>query len=215
MELMKEKEELRQTLAKMEKIVEENKELQSTMVDYENTTKELTSQLEHLRGAQRERTLLEEEFETVTSTLGRVQIDKSQMERDIVSLNMELERLTQDLASLNNENLKLQEEFEESRWHRESKLEEELRATKAQIEKEFQEKFDRLEKDNEKLTKEMLKHMRRADELSETLKGVNNELKDEAEKCEMLSKRISDLETQNGDFGHVQSKLKLNYQRTL
>lgn len=45
-------------------------------------------------------------------------------------------------------------------------------AARLQIEKEFQEKFDQLERDNEKLTKEMLKHMRRAEELSRTVDEV-------------------------------------------
>jgi len=43
---------------------------------------------------------------------------------------------------------------------------------KIALEKEFNEKRDQLEKNNEKLTKEMLKHMRRADELSETIQLV-------------------------------------------
>ena len=43
---------------------------------------------------------------------------------------------------------------------------------KLKLEKTFQKKFDHLEKDNEKLTKDMLIHMRRANELSETLQSV-------------------------------------------
>ena len=43
---------------------------------------------------------------------------------------------------------------------------------KLKLEKTFQDKFDHLEKDNEKLTKDMLKHMRRANELSETMQTV-------------------------------------------
>ena len=43
---------------------------------------------------------------------------------------------------------------------------------KLKLEKTFQMKFDHLEKDNEKLTKDMLIHMRRANELSETLQSV-------------------------------------------
>jgi len=79
--------------------VEENKEFQSAMMEYEGTIKELTSQLEHLRAGQRERSLIEEELETLASTLGRVQIDKSKMERDIAGQKSELERLTRDLAA--------------------------------------------------------------------------------------------------------------------
>ena len=54
-----------------------------------------------------------------------------------------------------------------------SKLETELLTSKAQMKKEFQEQFDRLEKDNEKLTKNMLQHMKRVNELSEELNGVS------------------------------------------
>ena len=53
------------------------------MMEYEGTIKELTTQLDHLRGAQRERTLLEEELEALANTLGRIQLDKTQMEKDI------------------------------------------------------------------------------------------------------------------------------------
>lgn len=69
------------------------------MMDYEATIKELTQQLDVLRGAQRERGLLEGELEALANTLGRVQIDKSQMEKDMASQKTELERLTHDLAS--------------------------------------------------------------------------------------------------------------------
>ena len=45
---------------------------------------------------------------------------------------------------------------------------------KNQVRMELQDKFDRLERDNEKLTKDMLKHMRRADELNDAMKAVRN-----------------------------------------
>ena len=41
-----------------------------------------------------------------------------------------------------------------------------------QLEKAHKNQFDAVEKDNEKLTKEMLKHLRRADQLSETVNTV-------------------------------------------
>lgn len=49
----------------------------------------------------------------------------------------------------------------------------ELLAAKTQARAEWQEKCDRMERESEKLTKEMLKHMRRADELTETLAEVS------------------------------------------
>lgn len=43
---------------------------------------------------------------------------------------------------------------------------------RSELENSFQIKFDQLEKENELLTKDMLKHMRRASELSESLHTV-------------------------------------------
>lgn len=43
---------------------------------------------------------------------------------------------------------------------------------KLDLEKEFQNKFDQLEKENEILTKDMLKHMKRSNELSQSLHEV-------------------------------------------
>lgn len=43
---------------------------------------------------------------------------------------------------------------------------------KSVLEKDLNQKLDQLEKDNEKLTKQMLKHMRRANELTETHEAV-------------------------------------------
>jgi hypothetical protein len=98
---------------------------------------------------------------------------------------------------------------------------------KLALEKEFNEKRDQLEKNNEKLTKEMLKHMRRADELSETVQSVINyffayhyhyfqiifflkveeKLKLKSQKCDSLSKRIVELENQTLSLTDIQNRL--------
>lgn len=44
---------------------------------------------------------------------------------------------------------------------------------KCRIEEHFQSKFDQLEKENETLNKDVLKHMRRANELGETIHTVS------------------------------------------
>lgn len=63
------------------------------MSEYEATIQEMTTQMEKLRGAQIEHNLLEEELKTLAATLGRVQQEKAQVEKDMVQQKIELEEM--------------------------------------------------------------------------------------------------------------------------
>lgn len=94
-----------------------------------------------------------------------------------VSLEEELQRVKEGLKSASESTVgsvskiaSQEAELEETK----GKLSalEKVAEEKLKMEKNFQEKFDQLEKDNERLTKDMLKHMRRANELSDTIQTV-------------------------------------------
>jgi len=69
------------------------------MSEYEATIQEMTTQMEKLRGAQIEHNLLEDELKTLAATLGRVQEEKAQMEKDMAQQKSELEEMSTALTS--------------------------------------------------------------------------------------------------------------------
>ena len=70
------------------------------MSEYEATIQEMTTQMEKLRGAQIEHNLLEDELKTLATTLGRVQEEKAQMEKDMAQQKSELEEMSTALTAL-------------------------------------------------------------------------------------------------------------------
>lgn len=101
----------------------------------------------------------------------KCQIEQSQGRED--ALNEELGRLKEGLNSAS-ESDRGSASMIANKEAELSDIKEKLAAfeiaieNKSALEKVVNEKLDQLEKDNEKLTKDMLKHMRRANELSET-----------------------------------------------
>ncbi|KAI9557627.1 Tryptophanyl-tR synthetase-like protein [Daphnia sinensis] len=79
---------------------------------------------------------------------------------------------------------------------------------KSALEKDLNEKLDQLEKDNEKLTKQMLKHMRRANELTETHEVMEEKLRVKTQKCDSLSNRLIELENESSKFANIQTQLR-------
>ena len=63
------------------------------MTDHETTIEELTAQIGKQTEIMRERRLLEEELQTLSATLGRVQLEKGIMEKEIASQKTELENI--------------------------------------------------------------------------------------------------------------------------
>ncbi|XP_046438329.1 kinesin-like protein KIF20B isoform X1 [Daphnia pulex] len=243
--LLEENERMHKNLSDMKdakaKLTKENAEFRKTMAEYEYTIEELTIQIGQLKTIKRERGLLEEELKTLAATLARVQLGKSQMEKEVdqirnecqvsdeqyeklqiqleesrsreAALKEELKRLKEDLKCASNSTAGSVSEIS-SKEAELLELKEKLVAMKRlkeddklALEKEFNEKRDQLEKNNEKLTKEMLKHMRRADELSETIQSVEEKLKLKSQKCDSLSKRIVELENQTLSLTDIQNRL--------
>lgn len=112
---------------------------------------------------------------------------------------------------------------------------EKLIEEKSLTEENLQEKIDLLEKENETLNKDVLKHMRRANELSESIHEVchlivitfpifsslyfkqmffqlKEELRTKSHKCDSLAARAEELETLNSNYSSVQSQL-LEFQK--
>ncbi|KAK4016551.1 hypothetical protein OUZ56_031508 [Daphnia magna] len=79
---------------------------------------------------------------------------------------------------------------------------------KSVLEKDLNQKLDQLEKDNEKLTKQMLKHMRRANELTETHEAMEEKLRIKTQKCDSLSNRLIEIENDTSNFVHIQAQLR-------
>lgn len=63
------------------------------MAEYEFTVEELTTQIGQLKEIKRERGLLEEELKTLAATLGRVQFEKIQMEKEIATRKTEFDEI--------------------------------------------------------------------------------------------------------------------------
>lgn len=82
------------------KLAEENADFQKAMAEYEYTVEELTAQIGELKEIKRERGLLEEELQTLAATLGRVQLEKIQMEKEIVSRKTEIDEMQHKLKIL-------------------------------------------------------------------------------------------------------------------
>jgi hypothetical protein len=59
------------------------------MAEYEYTIEELTIQIGQLKTIKLERGLLEEELKTLAATLARVQLGKSQMEKEVDQIRNE------------------------------------------------------------------------------------------------------------------------------
>lgn len=70
------------------------------MSEFESTVEELTEQIGRLRESQRERSLLEEELQTLAATLGRVQYEKNLMEKDSFGQKNEMEQMKNQIQSL-------------------------------------------------------------------------------------------------------------------
>ena len=70
------------------------------MSEYEATIQEMATQMEKLRGAQIAHNLLEDELKTLAATLGRVQQEKAQMEKDMAQQKIQLEEMRTTIASL-------------------------------------------------------------------------------------------------------------------
>jgi predicted nuclease with TOPRIM domain len=71
------------------KLTKENAEFRKTMAEYEYTIEELTIQIGQLKTIKLERGLLEEELKTLAATLARVQLGKSQMEKEVDQIRNE------------------------------------------------------------------------------------------------------------------------------
>ena len=69
------------------------------MSEYEATIQEMATQMEKLRGAQIAHNLLEDELKTLAATLGRVQQEKAQMEKDMAQQKIQLEEMSTTIAS--------------------------------------------------------------------------------------------------------------------
>lgn len=78
----------------------ENNEFQKTMVEYESTIKELTILVEQMRIKERSQSLVEEELTILAATLGRLQLEKNQLEKEHVMKKSDLEKLERDLLSI-------------------------------------------------------------------------------------------------------------------
>lgn len=85
----------------------------------------------------------------------------------ISSMKNELEEYKTKLKGSEQRVLELEERLKEEKLRAKEQLDE-----GAKTEKVIKDQFDTIEKDNEKLTKEMLKHLRRADQLSQTVNTV-------------------------------------------
>lgn len=83
------------------KLAKENAEFQKTMAEYEYTIEELTIQIGQLKEIKLERGLLEEELKTLAATLGRVQLEKCQMEKEISNQKTELDQIRNEGQLLN------------------------------------------------------------------------------------------------------------------
>ena len=168
--------------ARQTKLTEENAKFRKAMSEYEATIQEMTTQMEKLRGAQIEHNLLEDELKTLAATLGRVQEEKAQMEKDMAQQKSELEEMSTALTALRVISVIHKPWFllyfqlinfcQEKNSQIEIQLKESLQQKAGVEEKIYQEKLDSLEHENEKLTKQMLKHMRSTTELSETVTKV-------------------------------------------
>ena len=86
----------------------------------------------------------------------------------LFSMTNELEEYRTKLKSSEQQVVDLEEQLKNEKL----KCKERVAEEGAKSEKVFKEQFDTLEKNNEKLTKEMLKHLRRADQLSLTVNTV-------------------------------------------
>jgi hypothetical protein len=73
-----------------DKLAKENAEFRKTIVDHEDTVKDLTIQIGQLKTNKLERGLLEEELKTLpAATLSQVQLGKSQMEKEVDQIRNE------------------------------------------------------------------------------------------------------------------------------
>lgn len=54
---------------------------------------ELTAQMEKFREQQRNQTLMEEELNTLAATLGRVQLEKNQVEKECVNIKNHMDKI--------------------------------------------------------------------------------------------------------------------------
>ena len=97
------------------------------------------------------------------------ELEKCDQSADSLSnLTDELKECQTKLKSSEQQVLELEECLKEEKL----KFEERMAQEEAKSEKVFKDQFDAVEKDNEKLTKDMLKHLRRADQLSLTVNTV-------------------------------------------
>lgn len=81
-------------------LLEENEDFRKTMGEYEKTIEQLTEQMDALRSAQRNGGLLEEELKTLAASLGRLQLEKNQMEREVTSSKSESEKFREHIQFL-------------------------------------------------------------------------------------------------------------------
>jgi 23S rRNA maturation-related 3'-5' exoribonuclease YhaM len=73
-----------------DKLAKENAKFRKTIVDHEDTIKELTNQIGQLKTNKPERGLQEKELKTLpAATLARVQLGKSQMEKEVDQIRNE------------------------------------------------------------------------------------------------------------------------------
>lgn len=70
------------------------------MAEYESTVQELTIQMEKFRENQRNQTLVEEELSTLAATLGRVQLEKNQIEKEYAILKNQMEKTQMNLNTV-------------------------------------------------------------------------------------------------------------------
>merc|ERR1712136_387129 len=121
----------------------------------------------------------------------------------LFSMTNELEEYRTKLKSSEQQVVDLEEQLKNEKL----KCKERVAEEGAKSEKVFKEQFDTVEKNNEKLTKEMLKHLRRADQLSLTVNTLKEELVQKTQKCESLLNQIKELDTRCETLSTIQSQL--------
>jgi len=132
------------------------------------------------------------------------ELEKCDQSADSLSnLTDELKECQTKLKSSEQQVLELEECLKEEKL----KFEEQMAQEEAKSEKVFKDQFDAVEKDNEKLTKDMLKHLRRADQLSLTVNTLKEELNQKTQKCESLLNQMKELESQCETLTTIQSQL--------